>query len=88
MLVFVLQRFSLHWDHVIFSVSIDFPSYSHRDTPYHRIAYDCYPADWDSLHDHLSDVQWEDIFNKLSASATASELCESVEVEIYIYIPC
>ena len=27
-------------DHVVVSVSIDFPSYSKRDAPFHRIAYD------------------------------------------------
>ena len=52
-------------DHVVVSVSIDFPSYSQRDAPFHRIAYDYSRADWDSLRDHLRDVPWEDIF-KLS----------------------
>ena len=47
-------------DHVVVSVSIDFPSNS------------C--ADWDGLRDHLTDVPWEDIF-KLSASTAASEFC-------------
>ena len=61
-------------DHVVVSVSIDVPSYSQRDAPFHRIAYDYYRADWDSLCDHLRDVPWEDIF-KLSASTTASEFC-------------
>ena len=27
-------------DHVVVSVCIDFPSYSQRDAPFHRIAYD------------------------------------------------
>ena len=43
-------------DHVVFSVSIDFPSYSQRDAPFHRIAYDNSRADWDGLRDHLRDV--------------------------------
>ena len=64
-------------DHVVGSVSIDFPSYSQRDVLFHCIAYDHSRADWDSLHDHLRDVPWEDIF-KLSASAAASEFCEWV----------
>ena len=56
-------------DHVVFSVSIDFPSNSKQDIPFHCIAY-C-SADRDCPCDHLRDVPWEDIF-KLRASATAS----------------
>ena len=62
-------------DHVVVSVSIDFPSYSQQDALFHHVAYDYSCADWDSLHDHLRDVPWEDIF-KLSGSAAASGLCE------------
>ena len=61
-------------DHVVVSVSFDFPSYSQWDALFHRIHYDYSSADWDSLRDHLRDVPWEDIF-KLSASAAASEFC-------------
>ena len=73
-------------DHIVVSVSIDFPSNSQRDAPFHRIAYDYSRADWDGLRDHLRDVPWEDIF-KLSASAAAaaSEFCEWVQVEIDVY---
>ena len=35
-------------DHVVVSVSIDFPSNSRQDAPFHRIAYDYSHADWDS----------------------------------------
>ena len=63
--------------HVFVSVSIDFPSNSHWNASFHCIAYDYFCADWDSLHDYLRDVPWEDIF-KLSASAAASEFCEWV----------
>ena len=42
-------------DHVVVSVSIDFPSNS-RDVPFHHIAYDYSHADWDVLCDHLRDV--------------------------------
>ena len=73
-------------DHVAVSASIDFPSYSQRDAPFHRIAYDYSRVDWDALPDHLRDIPWEDIF-KLSASAAASEFCEWVQVESYVYIP-
>ena len=59
-------------DHVVVSVSMDFPTTSQRDAPFHRIAYDYSCADWDGLRDHLGDVPWEDVF-KISASAAASE---------------
>ena len=73
-------------DHVVVSVSIDFPSYSQQDVPFHSIAYDYSHTDWDGLCDHLRDVPWEDIF-KLGASAAASEFCEWVQVGIDGYIP-
>ena len=72
-------------DHVVVSVSIDFPTNSQQDVPFHRIAYDCSRADWDGLRDYLRDVPWEDIF-KLGAPAAASEFCESVQVGIDVYI--
>ena len=70
-------------DHVVVSVSIDFPTNSQQDAPFHRIAYDYSRADWDGLRDHLRDVPWEDIF-KLSASAAASEFCEWVRDDLSI----
>ena len=72
-------------DHVVVSVSIDFPINSKQDTPFHHVVYDYSRANWDGLRDHLRDVPWEDIF-KLSASATASEFCEWVQVGIDVYI--
>ena len=72
-------------DHVVVSVSIDFPSNSQWDAPFHRIAYDYSCADWDGLRDHLKDFPWEDIF-KLGTSAAASEFCEWVQVGIDVYI--
>ena len=62
-------------NHVLVSVSIDFPSNSQRDTPFHCITYDCPFADWNGLCDHLREVPWEDIF-KLGASAATSKFCE------------
>ena len=73
-------------DHVVVSVSIDFPINSKQDSPFHRVAYDYSRADWDGLHDHLRDVPWENIF-KLGASTAASEFCEWVQVGIDVYIP-
>ena len=73
-------------DHAVVSVSIDFPSNSQRDAPFHRTAYDYIRADWDGLCDHLRDVLWEDIF-KLGASATASELASGFRLELmYIFL--
>ena len=62
-------------DHVVVSVSIDFPSNSQRDALFHGIVYDYFCADWDGLCDHLKDVPWPDIF-KLDNSAVAGEFCE------------
>ena len=73
-------------DHVVVSVSIEFPINSKQDTPCHHVAYDYSSADWDGLHDHLRDDSWENIF-KVSASAAASEFSEWVQVGIDIYIP-
>ena len=72
-------------DHVLVSVSIDFPTNSQQDAPFHRIAYDYSHADWDGLRDHLRDVPREDIF-KLDGSAAASEFCGWVQVGIDVYI--
>ena len=72
-------------DHVVVSVSTDFPINSKQDTPFHCMAYDYSRADWDGLHDHLRNVLWEDIF-KLSASAAASDFCEWVQFGIDVYI--
>ena len=73
-------------DHVVVSVSIDFPLNSKGYAPFHRIAFDYSGADWDGLGDHFRDVSWEDIF-KFSASSSTSEFCEWVQVGIDIYIP-
>ena len=75
-----------NFDHVVASVSIDFPINLKQDTPFHRVAYDYSCADWDGLCDNLRDIPWEDIF-KLSASGTASEFCEWIQVGIDVYIP-
>ena len=73
-------------NYVVVSVSIDFPTNSQRNAPFHSIAYDYSRADWnDQKSDHLRDVPWEDIF-KLGASAAASEFCEWVQVGIDVYI--
>ena len=58
-------------DHVVVSISIDFPSYCQWDASFHCIAHDCPRADWVGFRDHLRGIPWEDIF-KLGASAVAS----------------
>ena len=73
-------------DHAVVSVSIDFPSCSQWDAPFHCIAYGYSCADWDGLCDHLIDVRWVSIF-KLKTSPAASEFCEWVQVEVDVYIP-
>ena len=43
-------------DHVVVSVSIDFPSNSEQDAPFHCIAYDYSCANWGGLCNPLRDV--------------------------------
>ena len=50
-------------DHVVVSVSIDFPSNSQQDALFHCIAYDYSRTDWDGLCDHLRDVPWRICLN-------------------------
>ena len=73
-------------DHVVVSVSIEFPSNLQWDTLFHCITYEYSHAACDSLYDYSRDVPWEDIF-KLSVSAAPSEFCEWIHVGIDIYIP-
>ena len=73
-------------DHVVVSVSTDFPVNSKQDALFHRIDHDYSRADWNGLHDHLRDVPWEDIL-KLSASAAARQCSEWGQVGIDVYIP-
>ena len=63
-------------NHVV-SVSNDFPSNLKQYAPFHCIACDYSCADWGSLHGHLKDVPWKDIF-EFGASAAASEFWEWV----------
>ena len=47
--------------HIVVPVSIDFPSNSQRDAPFHCILYDYSRANWSGLRDHLRDVSWESL---------------------------
>ena len=62
--------------HVVVSVSIDFLSISKQDAPFDCIASDYSCIDWDSLHDHLRDGTWEDLFKQSDSAAAASKFCE------------
>ena len=62
-------------DHVLVSVSIDFPTNLKQGALFHCIAYDYTSAELDSLHYHLRDFPREDII-KLNVSAAASEFWE------------
>ena len=59
-------------DHVVVSVSIDFPTNSKQDALFHWIDYDYSRAYWGSFNDHLRYFPLENIFT-LSASAAASQ---------------
>ena len=75
-----------NFDSVVASVSIDLLSNSQQDALFHRVAYEYSGADWDGLHDHLRDVQWEDIFN-VSAFAAASKFWFGYRLQLmYIYL--
>ena len=65
-------------------MSIDFLSNSKEDVPFHLIAYDCFCADWDGLHDHLKDTPWNDLF-KLETSAAVRKFFEWIQVGIDVY---
>ena len=69
-------------DHDVVSVSIDFPTNSQQDAPFHRIVYDFSRADRDGLRNHLRDAPWEDIFKPCASS----EFCEWVQVGTDVYI--
>ena len=45
-------------DHVVVSVSIDFPLNLKQDALFYCIAYDYSRADWNGLRSHLRDVHW------------------------------
>ena len=68
-------------DHVVVSVSIDFPSYSQWGASFHCIGYDYSGANWDGLCDHWRDVPREDIF-KLSASVVLLDFAGGFRLEL------
>ena len=73
-------------DHVVVSVSIDFPLNSQQDAPFHYIACEYSRADGTVFMIIWKDVSWKEVF-KLGAFAAASECCECVQVRTDLYIP-
>ena len=73
-------------DHVIVSVSIEFPSNSKGIALSHFAAYDYSRVDWNGLCDYFWDVPWDDIF-KFGGSAVAAEFYECFLVWTDVYIP-
>ena len=45
-----------NFDHAVVSISIDFPSYPQRDSPFHRIAHDYSRANWDWVFVIISEM--------------------------------
>ena len=76
-----------NYDHVIVSVSIDFPTNLQQGFPFHRIAYKNYCADWNGIHDHLRDVPWDDVIKLGAFAAAATEFWEWLQDGIdYIFL--
>ena len=73
-------------DHVFILVSIDLLSYSKGDASFYCITFDYSHADWDSLHDHLKDVLWEDIFKLGTSVAAELEWVRDVINNVYILL--
>ena len=71
-------------DHVVVSVSIEFPTNSKQDALFHHLAYDYSRADWDGLHDHLRDIPWENIFKLSAIAAAGSGFCKWVQELMHI----
>ena len=87
-LIFVLKWFSLDWEIwiMLLSVSIDVPSNSQQDVPYHYIAYDYSRTDW-TFFVIFGEIFYGRISLNSVASVAASEFCKWVQVEIDVYIP-
>ena len=73
-------------DHVVLSVSIDFPINSKWHASFYCIVYYYFCADWGGLCDQLRDVSWENIFKPGAFADATSEFCEWFQDGIDIYI--
>ena len=64
--IFLFGDFNVHHkDWLTYSGGTDKPG-----DLFHRIAFECYCADWDGLRDYLRDAPWEDIFRISNSTAT------------------
>ena len=70
-------------DHVAVSVSIDFPTNSQWDAPFHHIAYDYSRADWNGLRDH-----WEMFHGRISSNSVFLLLLVSFVMEFRLELMC
>ena len=76
-------------NHIVFSVSVDFPSNSKTDILFHGTASDYSRADWDGLCDYLSRSRLKLMYisdmipwvNKIDGNSKRSELNESSRSE-------
>ena len=69
-------------DHVV-SVSIDFPTNSQQDAPFHRIAYDYSHADWDVYIPHRKYQVKPQSSPWFSAACTAAIVCRNHFFRLY-----
>ena len=78
------MAFSLldNFDHAVVSVTIDFPSKSKGDTPFHHTIYDYFPVDQDSLRDNLRDFPRKEII-KLFAYTAATKLACMTKLKLH-----
>ena len=79
---------SLHWE-ILIMLLPQFPLVFHQfhnGMPISWWSVWLFSYCWGYLHDHLTDIPWEDIF-KLGATVVASEFCEWVPVGVNVYIP-
>ena len=74
MIVFALQWLSLHWEILVMLLTQFSLTFHHINRMrQHHIANDYSCADWGSLHDHVRDVPWEDIFKLIAYAAFMSK---------------
>ena len=78
---------SLHWE-ILIMLLPQFPLVFHQfhnGMPISWWSVWLFSYCWGYLHDHLTDIPWEDIF-KLGATVVAIEFCEWVPVGVNVYI--
>ena len=87
-LAFDLQWLSLHWEILIHvaSVSIDIPSNSQQDVPFHCIPYNYSHTDWNGLPDHLKDVPPLNSVILLLVNFVCGFRLQFIYIYIYIYV--